>query len=230
MLNQINYILSKMNQYDLNVHALRALIKSSETGEKVYFLRYKGKLLTCTKIYDSGCLGDCFLGEDYDQVWSTKDLITAIYAKNVNTPYYNSTVDTPCHTRKLNSKKIEVIDNYGNVYNRKLLTNKTMAIIRAKIYKDNGYLEYLEDKEWANSPIESLYEQKYMLEEAKKRYNLRAKGKLGHLKYYSLSELTDIRKALVKSKGDKIKEGKSYITIQKALDRVNKKIIELGGK
>lgn len=230
MLNQINYILDKMDQDDLNVQALRTLINSTETGEKVYFLRYKGKLLTCTKIYDSGCLVDCFLGEDYDEVWSTKDLTIAIYAKNVNTPSYNSCLDTPCHDRSLVSKKIEVVDNYGNVYNRNLLTNKTMAIIKAKIYKDNGYLRYLKDKKWANSPIDSLYEQKYMLEDAKREYNLIAKGKLGSLKYYSLNKLTDIRKTLVKSKGDKIKEGKSYLTIQKALDRVNKKIIALGGK
>lgn len=230
MLNQVNQILDKMEQDDPNVQALRTLINSTEIGEKVYFLRYKGKLLTCTRIYDHGCLGDCFLGEDYDEVWSTKDLITAIYVKNVSTPSYNSCLDTPCHNRNLVSKKIEVIDNYDNVYNRKLLTNRTMAIIKAKIYKDNGYLRHLKDKKWANSPINSLYEQKYMLEDAKREYNLITKGKLRPLKDYSLSELIHVRKALVKSKGDKIKEGKSYITIQKALDRVNKKIKVLGGK
>lgn len=230
MLNQINYILDKMNQDDLNVQALRALIDSINTKEKVYFLRYKGKLLTCDAPYDFHESQGCFLGEGRDGVWSTKDLITAIYVKNVNTPYYNSSIDTPCHDRNLDSNKIEVVDNYGNVYNRNLLTNKTMAIIKAKIYKDNGYLRYLKDKKWANSPINSLYEQKHMLENAKREYNLRTKGKLRHLKDYSLSELLYTRKALVKSKGDKIKEGKSYVTIQKALNRVNKKIVTLGGK
>lgn len=37
MLNQINYILDKMNQDDLNVQALRALIDSINTKEKYTF-------------------------------------------------------------------------------------------------------------------------------------------------------------------------------------------------
>lgn len=173
MLDQMIEILNTMEE-DGNVKALKALVNAMKQESRIYFLEYKGKKLHYT-INEHGA--DFSNGSTYylntvedDPVWCTDDLITAVYAKYISTPWYNSSMETPTHD-SIKAEDIKVVDNYGKVYNRKLLKNKTIAILYAKIKNDKGLLPECEDEKWANTYWHSLYDQQNILQEMKERYH-----------------------------------------------------------
>ena len=233
MLEQMMQILNTMEE-DGNVKALKGLVNAMKQESRIYFLEYKGKKVHYTiDEHNADFSNDhtIYLNTDEtDPIWCTPDLITAVYAKYISTPWYNSSMETPTHN-SLKPEDIEVVDNYGKVYNRKLLKNKTIAILYSKIKGDNGLLSEIQDEKWANTYWHSLYDQQNILQEMKELYQKRLKGtRLISIKGMSLDDLYSYRKELVQEKGKKLKEGKSIKSIQKKLDSVNKKIIKLGGR
>ena len=232
MLQECLNILDGMDQEDTNVQTLKTLISATLQKNRVFYLEYEGKKL-CYKIlnhdadFSNGSTFYLTTDSDYS-IWCTTDLITAIYAKYVNTEWYNSTLETPTRAENIDTDKIKVVDNYGNVYNRKLLNNKTIAILQTKIKQDNYLLCYIKDEEWGSKPWENLYDQQHFLEDMKKLYNL--KNGTYKTKELSLTECYYVRKELVKQKSDRIKLNKSCDDIQTQLDTINKQIVRLGGK
>ena len=234
MLNKSLQILNNMYE-DENVLALKNIISSYVNSTKIYMLRYKGRPVT---IYiwshdaDFSNGSTIYLDADSSQpIWTTTDLITAVYAKYVSTEWYNSSMETPTHLHKWDPQDIEVVDNFGKVYNRNLLKNKTIAILYSKIKGDNGLVSKIQDEEWANTYWHSLYDQQNILQEMKELYQKRLKGtRLISIKGMSLDDLYSYRKELVQEKGKKLNEGKSIKAIQKKLESVNKKIVKLGGR
>ena len=234
MLEQINEILNNMDANDGNVIALKALIKALTTENRLFFLKYNGKYLH----YETWSHDDCefcnaisyHMTTDEDEpVWSTNDLITAVFAKTINTPYYNSTMETPTWSKTIDLSKVQVVDNYGKVYNRKLLTYKTKAILYSKIRGENHILNLIkQNPELADKPIDSIYEQHFLLEDMKKDW-LKFAGKYP-MRGLLLDDCYDLRKRLIKQKAEKIKANKSYKGLQTKLDKLNKRIVKLGGK
>ena len=171
MLDQMMEILNNMEE-DGNVKALKALVNAMKQESRIYFLEYKGKKLQYTinehnaDFSNGSTIELCVNG---DAIWSTDDLITAVYAKYINTPWFNSSMETPTHD-SIKAEDIKVVDNYGKVYNQKPLTNKTIAILYAKIRNDKGLLRECRDEKWANTYWSSLYDQKEILKEMKERY------------------------------------------------------------
>lgn len=167
-------ILDNMDDLDPNVMTLKTLLNSLENDTKFYMLRYKGKYVTFNVTVDHrgyGSEGTYTLNtEEVNPIWTAPDLITALYAKYINTPWFNSSVETPTRNFEWDLDEVEVVDNLGNVCNRKLITNKTKAILYDKINGDKGLLPILKDKVWANAPIPSLYMQKELLKEMKKKH------------------------------------------------------------
>lgn len=234
MLEQMMGILNNMAE-DGNVKALKVLVKAMKQGSRIYMLRYKGKPVTFyinTHDADFSNGSTVYLDTDSTQpIWTTTDLITAVHAKYINTPWFNSSMETPTYLHKWDLQDVEVVDNFGKVYNRKLLKNKTIAILYSKIKKDNGLLSQLQDEKWANTYWHSLYDQQHILQEMKELYQKRLKGtRLISIKGMSLCDLYSYRKELVQEKCKKLTKGKSIKAIQKKLDSVNKKIIKLGGR
>ena len=232
MLQECLNILDGMDQEDTNVQALKTLISATLQKDKVFYLEYEDKKLTYyVTAHDAEFSNGCtfYLSTDLtDPIWCTTDLITALYAKFVNTEWYNSTMETPTRSKDIDANKIKVVDNFGNVYNRKLLNNKTIAILQSKIKQDNYLLNYIKDGEWGSKPWENLYDQQHFLEDMKKLYNL--KNGTYKTKELSLTECYYVRKELVKQKSDKIKLNKSCDDIQSQLDTINKQIVRLGGR
>ena len=234
MLRKALQILDNMYE-DENVISLKNILNSYINSTKIYTLRYKGKPVTFsinTHNADFSNGSTIYLGTDpTDPIWTTTDLTTAIYTKYISTPWYNSSMETPTHLFKWGQEDIEVVDNFGTVYNRKLLNNKTMAIIKAKIFGDDGYLQYLDDTQWANEPIPSLWKQLTLLSDAKE-YVIKKNADLNLRKpnSFSLDDLYSFRKKLVSIKCLKLKENKPFKAIQNKLDKVNKLIKEKGGK
>ena len=233
MLEQMMQILNTMEE-DGNVKALKGLVNAMKQESRIYFLEYKGKKVHYTIDEHNADFSNDYTiylnTDETDPIWCTPDLITAVYAKYISTPWYNSSMETPTHN-SLKPEDIEVVDNYGKVYNRKLLKNKTIAILYSKIKGDNGLLSEIQDEKWANTYWHSLYDQQNILQEMKELYQKRLKGtRLISIKGMSLDDFYSYRKELVQEKGKKLKEGKSIKSIQKKLDSVNKKIIKLGGR
>lgn len=233
MLEQMMQILNTMEEGG-NVKALKGLVNAMKQESRIYFLEYKGKKVHYTiNEHNADFSNDytVYLNTDEtDPIWCTPDLITAVYAKYISTPWYNSSMETPTHD-SLKPEDIEVVDNYGKVYNRKLLKNKTIAILYSKIKGDNGLLSEIQDEKWANTYWGRLYDQQNILQEMKELYQKIQKGTiLTSIKGMSLDDFYFYRKELVQEKGKKLKEGKSIKSIQKKLDSVNKKIVKLGGR
>lgn len=234
MLNKALQILNNMYE-DENVIALKNIISSYINGTKTYMLRYKGKPVTFSiSVHNADFSNESTIYLDTDStdpIWITTDLTTAVYAKYISTEWYNSSMETPTHKYKWDPEDIEVVDNFGKVYNRKLLTNKTMIMIKAKIYQDKEYLKFLEDKEWCNRPIHSLWEQKTLLQEAKKKVQI-AGGiiNLQKVSSLSLSNLYDARKGIIQKIGEGVKKGHACKMLKKRLESVNKAIAKKGGK
>ena len=235
MIKQALNILDNMDSMDPNVITLKQLLESHLNNSKVYMLRYKGKPVTFsinTHNADFSNGTTIYLGIDStDPIWTTTDLTTAIYTKYISTPWYNSSMETPTHLFKWGQEDIEVVDNFGIIYNRRLLNNKTMAIIKAKIFGDDGYLQYLDDTQWANEPIPSLWKQRTLLSDAKEVViKKNADLNLRKPNSFSLDDLYSFRKKLVSIKCLKLKQNKPFKAIQNKLDKVNKLIKEKGGK
>lgn len=230
MLKQALEILEKMDQTDANVIALKQLLTSTSNSTKLYMLYYKGEPL---RFYSYGnedaefCNGTTFqlTTDKTDPIWTTDDLITAVYNKYIQTPWYNSTLETLTHDFK--PEDLEVRDTEGKVYNRKLLTVYTMYKIRRDIWNwtDQDVQNIIDDPKSKETYLDNLYEQKHYLADAKQRYFMAYK-----ITSMNLCQLYDFRKILVQEKCKKLKQNKSYKAIQKQLDKVNKKIVKLGGR
>lgn len=228
----INNILQKLDETDPSVLMLKKLFASIENGKTFYFLRYKGQDMTYYINYHGADFSNeitYYLHIDKtDPIWVTEDLITAVYAKYISTEWYNSSLETPTHSGKYNPEDIEVVDNYGRIYNRKLLTNKTIAILYSKILNDQGLVRNLKDEQWCNQYWQSLYTQKFFLQELKRKIAV-MQNKIP-MKNLSLDELYKLRKSLVQDKCKKLRENKSYKAIQNKLNKINLQITQLGGK
>lgn len=226
MIEQMMQILNTMEE-DGNVKALKVLVNAMKQESRIYFLEYKGKKVHYAINEHNADFSNGYTvylnTDETDPIWCTPDLITAIYVKCINTPWFNSSMETPTHLYKWDPQDIKVVDNFGKVYNRKLLKNKTIAILYSKIKGDNGLLSEIQDEKWTNTYWDSLYDQQNILQEMKDLYQKRLKG-------MSLYDLYSYRKELVREKGKKLNKGKSIKTIQKKLDSVNKKIVKLGSK
>ena len=173
-LKSINEILDSMDCESGDVITLKSLVSSLVCENRVFFLEYNGKKLH----YSVDAHNDYFSNgytvylntDEEGPIWCTSDLITAVYVKYISTPWFNSSMETPTHNN-LKPEDIKVVDNYGEVYNRKLLTYKTKAILYSKIRGENYYLKQIERyPELANKPIDSIYEQQELLNEMKKIY------------------------------------------------------------
>ena len=227
MLKQALQIIENMPQ-DENTLALKNIINSILNSSRIYMLYYKGKPL---RFYTQTNYGEfcneisyyLTLDQDYP-IWTTTDIRIAAYNKYVSTDWYNSEYNQTTHGGVMDPKDIQIVDNYGNVYDRKPLTIRTCHIIKHKIFGHQLNNELL------NSPYYAgLYDNLYLLEEAKERYQRnRLKFDVG-LQACSLSDLQNMRKQLVKKKGEKVSQNKSYKRIQNKLDKVNKAIRNLGG-
>lgn len=227
MLRQALHIIENMPQ-DENTMALKNIINSVLKSQCIYMLYYKGKPL---RFYTQTNTGEFCNEVSYyltlDQsypIWTTTDVRIAAYNKYISTMWYNSEYDQTTHDKHINPEDIQIVDNYGNVYNRKPITIRTCHIIKHKIFGHQLNNELL------NSPYyATLYDNLYLLEEAKERYQRnRLKYDVG-LQACSLSDLQNMRKQLVKEKGEKISQNKPYKRIQNKLDKVNKAIRNLGG-
>ena len=112
MLNEIRRILNNMDQNDVNVMAIKALLYSYQNDIKVYMLYYKGKPLHF-EIHSTGDADFCndtwvnLTNDDYYPVWTTTDIRTAAYVKYVSTEWYNSDVDCPEH--KYKPEELEIV-------------------------------------------------------------------------------------------------------------------------
>lgn len=172
MLEQMMQILNTMEE-DGNVKALKGLVNAMKQESRIYFLEYKGKKVHYTIDEHNADFSNDYTvylnTDETDPIWCTPDLITAVYAKYISTPWYNSSMETPTHN-SLKPEDIEVVDNYGKVYNRKLLKNKTIAILYSKIKGDNGLLSEIQDEKWANTYWGRLYDQQNILQEMKELY------------------------------------------------------------
>lgn len=227
MLRQALRIIENMPQ-DENTMALKNIINSVLKSQRIYMLSYKGKPL---RFYTQTNTGEFCNEVSYyltlDQsypIWTTTDVRIAAYNKYISTMWYNSEYDQTTHNGVMDPKDIQIMDNYGNVYNRKPLTIRTCHIIKHKIFGHQLNNELLNSSYYAG-----LYDNLYLLEEAKERYQRnRLKFDVG-LQACSLSDLQNMRKQLVKEKGQKVSQGKPYKRIQNKLDKVNKAIRNLGG-
>lgn len=232
MLQECLNILNEMNQEDINVQTLKTLISATLQKNRVFYLEYEGKKLRYyITVHDAEFSNGStfYLSTDLtDPIWCTTDLVTALYAKFVNTEWYNSTMETPTRSKDIDAIKIKVVDNFGNVYNRKLLNNKTIAILESKIKQNNYLLSHIKDEEWCSKPWKNLYDQQCILQNMKRLYNLK-KG-IYKTKELSLTECYYVRKELIKQKIDRIKLNKSCDDIQTQLDTINKQIVRLGGR
>lgn len=234
MLDKALQILNNMYE-DENVLALKNIISSYVNSTKIYMLRYKGKPVTFyinSHDADFSNGSTVYLDTDSSQpMWTTTDLTTAVYAKYVSTEWYNSSIETPTHQHKWDPQDVEVVDNFGKVYNRKPLSNRTYAILKAKVMQDNEYLKFLEDEEWCKQPAHSLYIQKEFLGECKERIKL-ANGivNLQKVSRLALHDLYIARKCIVKKIGEGIKKGHACKMLKKKLESVNKAIAKKGGR
>lgn len=234
MLDKALQILNNMYE-DENVLALKNIISSYVNSTKIYMLRYKGKPVTfyiTNHDADFSNGSTVYLDTDSTQpMWTTTDLTTAIYAKYISTEWYNSSMETPTHQYKWDPQDIEVVDNFGKVYNRKLLSNRTYAILKAKVMQDKEYLNFLEDEEWCKKPVHCLWQQKTFLQEVKQKIQM-AGGIVNLQKVSSLSlyDLYAARKGLVKRIGEGVKKGHACKMLKKKLESVNKAIAKKGGK
>lgn len=226
MLKEALQIIENMPQ-DENTLALKNIINSILDSSRIYMLYYKGKPLRFYTQTNYGEFCNAFsyhLNTDTeDPIWTTNDIRIAAYNKYVSTPWYNSDYNQTTH-ESIKAENIQIVDNFGNVYNTKPLTIRTCHIIKHKIFGDQLNQELL------NSPYyASLYDNLYLLQEAKEQYQRkRLKYDVG-LKACSLSDLQNMRKQLVKEKGEKVSQNKPYKRIQNKLDKVNKAIRNLGG-
>lgn len=171
MLEHALNILDKMDDTDENVIALKSVLLSYANGTKLYMLKYKGEFVTFNMNTHNSDFSNgytVYLSNDKtNNIWTTDDIRIASYVKYVSTPWFNSTIITPTHDFKPND--LEIVDNNGKIYNRKPLTYKTLAIIKSKIYNDNGYLKLINNKDINENDIfESVYEQINLLSEAKR--------------------------------------------------------------
>lgn len=233
MLKQALQIIENMPQ-DENTLALKNIINSILDSSRIYMLYYKGKPLRFyTRI---NCGEFCneisyYLTRDEDYpIWTTTDVRIAAYNKYVSTPWYNSEYNQTTHDGHMNPEDIQIVDNYGNVYNRKPLKFKTYAVIEAELFGDDDGLHRIKNWnniDWDNQYL-SIYQQTTYLDEVKDRLKRRA-GKVP-IKGMSLGSLYSYRKDLVTVKGELLKAGKPFDKIQKKLNSVNKKIIKLGGR
>lgn len=233
MLKQALQIIENMPQ-DENTLALKNIINSILDSSRIYMLYYNGKPL---RFYTQTNYGDfCneisyYLTRDEDYpIWTTTDVRIAAYNKYISTPWYNSDYNQTTHDGHMNPEDIQIIDNYGNVYNRKPLKFKTYAVIEAELFGDDDGLHRIKNWnniDWDNQYL-SIYQQTTYLDEVKDRLKRRA-GKVP-IKGMSLSSLYSYRKDLVTVKGELLKAGKPFDKIQKKLNSVNKKIIKLGGR
>lgn len=227
MLNQALQIIKNMPE-DANTLVLKNIINSVLNSQRIYMLYYNGEPL---RLYTRKNEGDYCNEVSYhltfnscDPIWITNDVRIAAYNKYVSTDWYNSDYNQTCH-EGIKAENIQIVDNFGNVYNRKPITNGTVNIIKYKIF-NYGYLnrQLRKDPSYA-----SLNENLYLLKQAKEQYQRkRLKYDVG-LKACSLSDLQQMRKQLVKEKGEKVSQNKPYKRIQNKLDKVNKAIKNLGG-
>ena len=227
MLNQALQIIENMPK-DANTLALKNIINSVLDSSRIYMLYYNGEAL---RFYIRKNQGDYYNEVSYhlnldsrNPIWITNDIRIAAYNKYVSTRWYNSNYNQTCH-EAIKAENIQIVDNFGKVYNRKPITNGTVNIIKYKIF-NCGYLnrQLRKDPSYA-----SLNENLYLLKQAKEQYQRkRLKQDVG-LKACSLSDLQDMRKQLIKEKGEKVSQNKSYKRIQNKLDKVNKAIRNLGG-
>ena len=233
MLKQALQILENMPQ-DENTLALKNIINSILDSSRIYMLYYNGKPL---RFYTQTNYGhfcneiSYYLTRDEDYpIWTTTDVRIAAYNKYISTSWYNSDYNQTTHDGHMNPEDIQIIDNYGNVYNRKPLKFKTYAVIEAELFGDDDGLHRIKNWnniDWDNQYL-SIYQQTTYLDEVKDRLKRRA-GKVP-IKGMSLSSLYSYRKDLVTVKGELLKAGKPFDKIQKKLNSVNKKIIKLGGR
>lgn len=227
MLKQALQIIENMPQ-DENTLALKNIINSILDSSRIYMLYYKGKPL---RFYTRTNCGEfCneisyYLTRDEDYpIWTTTDVRIAAYNKYVSTPWYNSEYNQTTYDEHMNPEDIQIVDNYGNVYNRKPLTIRTCHIIKHKIFGHQLNQELLNSSYYAG-----IYDNLYLLEEARERWQRnKLKGIIG-IQSCSLDDLQNMRKQLVKEKGEKVSQNKPYKRIQNKLDKVNKAIKNLGG-
>lgn len=151
MLKQALQIIENMPQ-DENTLALKNIINSILDSSRIYMLYYNGKPL---RFYTQTNYGDfCneisyYLTRDEDYpIWTTTDVRIAAYNKYISTPWYNSDYNQTTHDGHMNPEDIQIIDNYGNVYNRKPLKFKTYAVIEAELFGDDDGLHRI--KNWNN--------------------------------------------------------------------------------
>lgn len=230
MLKQALEILEHMDQTDVNVIALKQLLSCSESSAKVYMLYYKGEPLRFTS-YGNGDAEFCnattfeLTTDKTDPIWTTNNLIAAVYNKYIQTPWFNSTETTLSHNFK--PEDLEVRDTEGKVYNRKPLSYYTVYKLRKEIWgwNDPDIRSILNDPKSKTTYVDKFYEQCELLAEAKERYS--SKKVISKM---SLSQLQDYRKNLIQEKGKLVSENKSYKAIQKRLDKVNARITELSCK
>lgn len=227
MLKEALQIIENMPQ-DENTLALKNIINSILDSSRIYMLYYKGKPL---RFYTRTNCGEfCneisyYLTRDEDYpIWTTSDVRIAAYNKYVSTPWYNSEYNQTTHDGHMNPEDIQIVDNYDNVYNRKPLTIRTCHIIKHKIFGHQLNQELLNSSYYAG-----IYDNLYLLEEARERWQRnKLKGIIG-IQSCSLDDLQNMRKQLVKEKGEKVSQNKPYKRIQNKLDKVNKAIRNLGG-
>ena len=184
MLDKALQIVKNMDSSDANVVALKNILNCMKNGTKLYMLKHKGKFLRFhINIHDADFSMGCtiYLSEDESNpIWTTKNIKLATYVKYISTPWFNSTMDTPTHSYNYSPEDIEVVDNFGIVYSRKLLTNKTKAIIRAKIFNDLSYLKYIDKGDINPNDFCDEYDQLHLLNEAKNFYIEKCLKKAGN--------------------------------------------------
>ena len=241
MLNKALQIVECMDQSDANVIALKSILNSIQNGSKLYMLKHKGKFL---RFYVSQHDADfsmgstVYLNEDTcNPIWTTENLNLATYVKYFSTPWFNSTMDNPTHEYKYSPKDIEVVDSYGRIYNRKLLTNKTKAIIKARIFNDYRYINCIDKGDINPNDFCDEYSQLHLLKEAKEFY-LKSQIKSGgnvklnfqFLEQSDLDYLYNLRKTLLREKWSRVGQNKSIKLLQKRIAKVTAAIINKGGK
>ena len=176
--NQINEILNKMSNTDENVIALKNLVNNLQSTT-IYMLKYKGEYLRFS-IRSNGegefwnDITVSLTDDKYHPIWTTDNLMTAIYNKYISTDWYCSNVEETKHEKEFNVDDIEVVDTLGRIYKNKLFKVKTKAIIEAKLFKTKRLLNSIRKGECDGNNYLPLYEQHIVFQQIR---NLNKKSK-----------------------------------------------------
>ena len=147
-------------------------LKENRPAPKLFYLREKEtrKILEYETRSNAG--GDCCVPAEYvltdngESPWCLTDVDRVIYVKYVSTPWYNADYDTPHHDYK--PEELEVVDEYGDVYDGKPISDYEYFTMHDVVYNSNEGKRILET--YKGDPKTSYNHSVYECNDIKERY------------------------------------------------------------